>query len=98
VKGKRREVIEGDYQPHDNLTAVLIAMCVKVSELMTTTLRQRFEYQADAFATTLTDAAHLRSGLVKLHRDNLGFPMCDWLYARWYLSHPPLVDRLVSIA
>ena len=66
---------------------------------MVTLLRQRFEYQADAYATTLAPAvaADLRSALVKLHRDNLTFPMSDWLYWRWYRSHPPLVDRLASM-
>jgi len=73
------------------------ACTVKVSKLMMTMLGQRFEYQADAYATTLTDAADLKSALVKLHRDNLAFPMSDWLYARWHLSHPSLVDRLASI-
>ena len=70
----------------------------KFSKLMMTLLGQRFEYQADQYATTLANAADLRSALVKLHRDNLAFPMSDWLYSRWYHSHRPLVNRLASIA
>jgi len=70
---------------------------VKLTKLMTTMLGQRYEYQADEFATSLADPAHLRSALVKLHRDNLAFPMSDWLYSRWYHTHPPLVDRIAYI-
>ena len=64
---------------------------------MMTLLGQRYEYQADAYATSLIDPAHLRSALIKLHRDNLAFPMSDWLYSCWYHSHPPLLHRLASI-
>jgi len=70
---------------------------VKMSKMLMTLLGQQYEYQADKYATTLTDPADLRSALVKLHRDNLAFPMSDWLYSRWYHSHPPLVDRLACI-
>jgi len=77
--------------------AMRVLSWVKLSKLMMTLLGQRFEYQADQYATTLADGADLRTALIKLHRDNLAFPMADWLYSRWYHSHPPLVDRLASI-
>ena len=73
------------------------AMLVKMSRMMMTLLGQHYEYQADQYATTLTQAEDLRTALVKLHRDNLAFPMSDWLYSRWYHSHPPLLDRLEYI-
>jgi len=69
----------------------------KLSRLFLTLHGQRCEFQADAYATTLTPAADLRSALIKLHRDNLSFPMSDWLYWRYYNSHPPLMDRLQHI-
>jgi len=78
------------------VTACAMAL-VKISKLIMTMLGQRYEYQADEYAALLTDPADLRSALVKLHRDNLAFPMADWLYSRWYHSHPPLLDRLQSI-
>jgi len=65
-----------------------------VFELMTTLFVQRCEFEADKHSTTLTNAADMRSALIKVHRDHLEFPMSDWLYWRWYYSHPPLMDRL----
>jgi len=70
---------------------------VKLFNLAEMIVRQRFEFEADQFATTLTNAADVRSALIKLHSDNLAFPMSDWLYWRWYHSHPPLIDRLNSL-
>jgi len=67
---------------------------VTLSKQLMTVLGQHYEYQADEYATTLTNAADLRSALIKLHRDNLAFPMSDWLFSRWYHTHPPLLDRL----
>ena len=75
----------------------MVTMCIKLSRLLMTLFGQRYEYQADSYATTLAHPADLRSALIKLHRDNLAFPMSDWLYSRWYHSHPPLLDRLASI-
>jgi len=62
-----------------------------------TALSRRFEFQADAFAKKLHFAAKLRSSLIKLNRDNLGFPLSDWLYSAWHYSHPPLLERLDAL-
>ena len=70
---------------------------VKLSDQTEIVLARRFEYEADQYAATLTDAADLRSALIKLHRDNLAFPSFDWLYSSWYHDHPPLLDRLDAI-
>merc|ERR1711974_295612 len=55
-----------------------------------TCLSRRFEFQADDFAFQLfkrTDK--LRSALIKLNNDNLGYPIYDWLYSAWNpLIHP----------
>ena len=61
--------------------------------LMTVNSR-RFEFQADAFAKSLKMAKELKSSLIKLNKDNLGFPVTDWLYSSWNYSHPPLLERL----
>jgi len=61
---------------------------------MQTMIGQRYEYQADQYGAALTTIADMRTALIKLHRDNLAFPMADWLYSRCYRSHPPLMDRL----
>jgi STE24 endopeptidase len=62
-----------------------------------TVLSRRFEFQADRFATSLGRAPTLRSALIKLNRDNLGFPLSDWLYSAWHYSHPPLLERLAAL-
>uniref|UniRef100_A0A4W3JBB0 CAAX prenyl protease n=1 Tax=Callorhinchus milii TaxID=7868 RepID=A0A4W3JBB0_CALMI len=62
-----------------------------------TVLSRRFEFQADAFAKNLGKATDLYSSLIKLNKDNLGFPVADWLYSMWHYSHPPLLERLRAL-
>jgi len=62
-----------------------------------TVLCRHFEFEADAFALRLGRAPELRSALIKLNSDNLGFPLCDWLYSMWHYSHPPLLERLSAL-
>lgn len=69
----------------------------EVISFLSTALNRRFEFQADAFAKLLNKAADLRSALIKLNRDNLGFPVYDWLFSAWHHSHPPLLQRIRSL-
>ncbi|XP_052033205.1 CAAX prenyl protease 1 homolog isoform X2 [Apodemus sylvaticus] len=62
-----------------------------------TVLSRRFEFQADAFAKRLGKAKDLYSALIKLNKDNLGFPVSDWLFSMWHYSHPPLLERLQAL-
>ncbi|KAG9331042.1 hypothetical protein JZ751_020392 [Albula glossodonta] len=62
-----------------------------------TVLSRRFEFQADAFALAMGRAAELYSALIKLNKDNLGFPVADWLFSTWHYSHPPLLERLRAL-
>ncbi len=62
-----------------------------------TCLSRRFEFQADAFAASLGRAPQLKTALVKLNNDNLGFPVYDWLFSAWHHSHPPLLERIHAI-
>jgi STE24 endopeptidase len=55
------------------------------------------EFQADFFAKSLRHATELKSALVKLNKDNLGFPVTDWLYSTFNYSHPPLLERLRAL-
>ncbi|XP_076445131.1 CAAX prenyl protease 1 homolog [Babylonia areolata] len=64
---------------------------------MMTVLSRHFEFQADAFAKSMHFAEKLKSALVKLNRDNLGFPLTDWLFSAWHYSHPPLLERLKAL-
>uniref|UniRef100_A0AAY5EZR6 CAAX prenyl protease n=1 Tax=Electrophorus electricus TaxID=8005 RepID=A0AAY5EZR6_ELEEL len=61
-----------------------------------TVLSRRFEFQADAFARDMGRSAELHSALIKLNKDNLGFPVADWLFSTWHYSHPPLLERAVT--
>ncbi|XP_020618221.1 CAAX prenyl protease 1 homolog [Orbicella faveolata] len=62
-----------------------------------TVLSRKFEFQADDFAKSLGFATSLRSSLIKLHKDNLGFPVADKLYSAYHYSHPPLIERLRAL-
>ncbi|KAK9959730.1 hypothetical protein ABG768_009832 [Culter alburnus] len=62
-----------------------------------TVLSRRFEFQADAFARGMGRSSELYSALIKLNKDNLGFPVADWLFSMWHYSHPPLLERLRAL-
>lgn len=54
------------------------------------------EFQADAFAKKLGFSTELKSGLVKLQKDNLSNMNPDYLYSMYHHSHPPLLQRFGS--
>lgn len=58
---------------------------------------RRHEFQADAFATRHASAAELAAALVKLHRDNASTLTPDPLYAAFYYSHPPPLERITKL-
>ena len=60
-------------------------------------LSRSFEYQADRFAKQMNKTAALRSGLIKLYKENLSFPVADWLYSSFRHSHPILLERLQAL-
>lgn len=64
---------------------------------MMTALSRRFEFQADQFSCELGKGEFLKSGLIKLEKDNLGFPLHDPLYSMWNYSHPTLIERMDAI-
>ncbi|CAG2110478.1 unnamed protein product [Medioppia subpectinata] len=69
----------------------------EILSFLMTCLGRRFEFAADAFAKHMNRTADLRSALIKLNKDNLGFPLYDWLYSSWYHSHPPLLERIRAL-
>jgi len=68
-----------------------------VVSFMMTLLSRKFEYQADAFAKQLGFASDLCKSLIKLHIDNLGFPVYDSWYSIWNHSHPTLLQRMARL-
>jgi STE24 endopeptidase len=61
-------------------------------------LSRRHEYEADAWAARHADGRALASALLKLHEDNASTLTPDPVYARFYYSHPPAVERLAALA
>lgn len=68
-----------------------------VVQLGTNAFVRHNEYQADAYAADLDLATDLRSALLKLHSDNGGFPVHDWLHSLMHRSHPTLLERLEAL-
>lgn len=62
-----------------------------------TILSRKFEFEADEFAKKLRFTDELKSALIKLHKENLGFPASDPLYSSYHYSHPPLLERLRAL-
>jgi STE24 endopeptidase len=61
-------------------------------------LSRRHEWQADRFAVELTGrAAPLARALVKLCRENLSNLHPHPLYAWFYYSHPPVINRVAKL-
>ena len=61
-------------------------------------LSRRHEFEADAWAATQADGGALASALLKLHEDNASTLTPDPVYARFYYSHPPAVERLAALS
>ena len=59
---------------------------------------RKHEYEADRFASDLTsDPESLATSLIKLSKDNLSNLHPHPLYAKFYYSHPPIVERIRKI-
>ncbi|KAH9528092.1 CAAX prenyl protease 1 [Dermatophagoides farinae] len=58
---------------------------------------RKFEFQADNFAKNLNFRTELINALIKLNKDNLSFPVYDWLYSLLLHSHPPILDRINAL-
>lgn len=56
-----------------------------------------FEFQADSFAKTHNYRTDLIGALIKLNKDNLSFPVYDWLYSALIHSHPPILERINAL-
>jgi len=62
-----------------------------------TVLSRKFEFEADEFGKSLGYSTQLQAALMKLHKENLGFPVTDKLYSTYHYSHPPLLERLRAL-
>jgi len=55
------------------------------------------EYAADAFGSELGGKENLVSALMKLVEENKSFPKSHTLYAFFYYTHPPVLERLKEL-
>lgn len=58
---------------------------------------RKHEFEADRYAAEQTDANDLSSALVKLYQDNAKTLTPDPLYATFYESHPPALERIAHL-
>ncbi|HEY2561364.1 MAG TPA: M48 family metallopeptidase [Caldimonas sp.] len=88
--------------PNDALALILLLLAGSVFGVFASPLlagwSRRDEFEADAFASRHADGAALASALLKLHEDNASTLTPDPIYARFYYSHPPAVERLAALA
>lgn len=87
---------------HDDALALLLLMLALpvftfwLSPLMAHFSR-RDEFEADAYAMQQAQGSALASALLKLYGDNASTLTPDPVYARYYYSHPPAVERLARM-
>ena len=62
-----------------------------------TLLSRRHEFEADAYATSHSQARDLVQALVKLYRDNAATLTPDPLHSAFYDSHPPAAVRIARL-
>jgi STE24 endopeptidase len=87
--------------PNDALALLLFMLAVPVftyfiSPLMAQ-LSRRHEFEADAFAATLTNGQDLGNALLKLYEDNASTLTPDPVFVKFYYSHPPASERLARL-
>ena len=87
---------------HDDALALLLFMlATPVFTFWITPLMAHFsrrdEFEADAYAMQQAQGSALASALFKLYEDNASTLTPDPVYARYYYSHPPAVERLARM-
>ena len=86
---------------NDGMALILFALVVPVFTFLLSPLTsissRKHEFEADAFASTHTNAQDLVSALVKLYEDNASTLTPDPLYSAFYDSHPPASARIARL-
>lgn len=87
--------------PNDALALLLMLLMAPVFTVFATPFLSRWsrrdEFEADAYACAEASGSDLASALLKLHEDNASTLTPDPIYARFYYSHPPAVERLAAL-
>jgi len=80
------------------LIGAFISLLGFFAEPLESSISRRFEREADDFALELTGTANaMASALKRLAADNLANLSPHPLYAWFYYSHPPLVERIARL-
>jgi STE24 endopeptidase len=87
--------------PSAHAALLLFALAAPVLTFFATPIgalwSRRHEFQADRFASRHASAKELAAALVKLYRDNASTLTPDRLYAAFYYSHPPALERILRL-
>lgn len=87
--------------PSTHAALLLFALALPAFTFFVTPLAslwsRRHEFEADDFAMRHASGAELTSALVKLHRDNASTLTPDPVYAAFYYSHPPPLERITRL-
>jgi len=87
--------------PSAHAALLLLALLAPVLMFFATPIgarwSRRHEFQADRFASRHASAHALAAALVKLYRDNASTLTPDRLYAAFYYSHPPALERIMRL-
>ena len=87
--------------PNDALALLLFMLVLPVFSFFISPVfaqrSRRDEFEADAYAMAHTNGQDLRSALLKLFEDNASTLTPDPVYAGFYYSHPPAIERLARM-
>lgn len=87
--------------PNDALALLLFMLASPVFLFAITPIGSRSsrkdEFEADAYACKQANGEHLRAALLRLFEDNASTLTPDPIYAQFYYSHPPAVERLAHL-
>ncbi len=87
--------------PNDALALLLFLLAIPVFAFFVSPLMARIsrkhEFEADAFAVSLTSGRELSGALLKLYEDNASTLTPDPVYVSFYYSHPPASERLARL-
>lgn len=79
------------------ISIILAPISVIIKPIFLYFLRKH-EYEADRFALLLINEKEtIISTLIKLHKDNLSYPLSHPLYVKLHYSHPPLIKRIEQL-
>jgi STE24 endopeptidase len=88
-------------RPSIHSALLLLALVAPVFTFFATPIgalwSRQHEFEADGFAARYANAGELAAALVKLYRDNASTLTPDRLYAAFYYSHPPALERILRL-